>query len=88
MAGWRVSIEEKADGYVLLWYSDAPGGSSQILRTFDSWDEAIGELESVRAGYVEEYRTPAEVETPEKPEPAVETPEKPSRSTKATRKSQ
>lgn len=83
MAGWRVSIEEKADGHTLVWFDDAPGGSSQVLRTFASWDEAVDEIEGVRARYVEEYTLPAEVETPERDEPEIETPEKPARSTRA-----
>lgn len=86
MAGWRVSIEEKVDGHTLVWYNDAPGGSSQILRTYDSWDEAVEALNAVRAEYVEEYSGLSELtdapETPEKPDPEVETPEK---STKGAR---
>jgi len=86
MAGWRVSIEEKGDGHTLVWYNDAPGSSSLILRTFDSWDEAIDDLEGVRAQYVEEYAPLAvEAETPEKLDPDVETPEKKSAALKAAK---
>lgn len=82
MAGWRVSIEEKADGYTLVWFDDTPGGSSQFLRTFSSWNDALDEIESVRARYVEDYASPAKIETPERADPEIETPEKPARSTR------
>jgi glycerophosphoryl diester phosphodiesterase len=77
MAGWRVDLEEKSDGTVIVHHDDAPDSSARVDRCLSSWEEAVEYAERVR----DELRDPGDQEQEQDAgRPAAKTAKKTARS--------